>query len=71
MEFPIAFLHIPSQRHKGNGAPQNKKLTVYIMQSQNGTITSKDLKLMYLMTTYHWQDLSIEGMPITKSTDED
>ena len=31
---------------------------VYIMQSQNGPITSKQLKLSYIMTTNHWQDFS-------------
>ena len=43
-KLPIAFFHIPSQTHDGNGAPQNKKLRVCIMQSQNGTITSRELK---------------------------
>ena len=52
--------------HKENGAPQNKKITVCIMQSQHGTITSRELKLSYAMTTNHWQDFSMERMPTTK-----
>ena len=39
------------------------------MQSQNGTITSRELMLLYAMTTKHWQDFSMEGMPTTKETD--
>ena len=33
---------------------------VYIMQSQNGTITSKELKSQYVMTTNHWQDFTMK-----------
>ena len=43
-EFPIAFLSHVSLIHNGNGAPQNKKPMVYIMQSQNGIITFRELK---------------------------
>ena len=36
------------------------------MQSENGTITSKALEVLYTMTTNHWQDFSKEKMPTTK-----
>ena len=65
-EFPIAFYHTLSWTSKGNGAPENKKLTEYTMQSQNGTITSKELKLSFEMTINHCQDFSMERMPTTK-----
>ena len=35
--FSLAYLH----GHRENGVPLNMKLTEYIMQLQNGTITSK------------------------------
>ena len=40
-EFPIPFLSCTFNR---NGAPQNKKSTVYITQSQNAIITFRELK---------------------------
>ena len=56
MEFPIAFLsHTFTDTHRGNGVPQNRKFTEYIMQLQSGTITSRELKSSYTMTTNHWQ----------------
>ena len=36
--------------------------TEYIMQLQNGTITSRELKSLHEMTTNHWQDLLMERM---------
>ena len=57
MEFTI---DIPSWLSKGNGSPQNKRLMVCIMQSQNGTITSKELMLLPVMTKNHWHNFLME-----------
>ena len=37
-----------------------------ILQSPNETITSKEQKLSFAVTTNHWQDFSMERMPKTK-----
>ena len=49
-EFPVAFCHIPLQKHNANGAPQNRKPLVYIMPSLNGIITYKELTSLSGMT---------------------
>ena len=38
----LPFFHIPFQKHKENGPPQNRKLMEFTMQSPNGTIISKE-----------------------------
>ena len=38
-----------------NGVPLNRKLMEYIMQLESGTVTFRELKLSYAMTTNHWQ----------------
>ena len=44
MELPIAFLSHTFTDTQKNGVPQNKRPTVYIMQSQSGITTFKGLK---------------------------
>ena len=43
-EFPIAFLSHTFRTLSGNGAPQNMKCMVYIMQLQSGITSFKELK---------------------------
>ena len=58
----MLFFHILSWIHTENVAPQKKKFMEYVMQSPNGIITSREQKLLYSMTTNHWQDISMERM---------
>ena len=49
-KFKKPFFSIPLWMHRENGVPPNRKLMKYIMQLQNGTITSRELKSSYTMT---------------------
>ena len=47
----LPFFHIPFQRHKENGAPQNKKLMEFIMPLPNGIVICREQTLWYEMIT--------------------
>ena len=66
-EFPVAFLsHTFMETQCTNGAPQNKKPLEYIMPSQNGIITYKELISLSEMTINLWCNSLMAKTPITR-----
>ena len=65
-EFPLAFCPTLLWKHSTNGALQNKKPLEYIMPSQNGIITHKELISLSKMTINLWHDSSMAKTPIKR-----
>ena len=66
MEFPLTFLlHIFMDMQRKRSTTEQECYDVYYAVTK-WNYYSKELKLTYTMTTSHWQDFSMERMPIIK-----
>ena len=65
----LHFCHIPSQRHRGNGAQLNRRPTESTMQSLSGTTTNKVWTSLSRMIINHSHIPKWQKMLITRLTD--